>query len=108
VLEAERVCVEAVRPGVRCADLDALARDVLARHDLAAYFAHSLGHGVGLAIHELPMLSGSSDEVLTAGMTITIEPGVYVPGLGGVRIEDLVIVTEAGHEVLSRADKERV
>lgn len=107
VLDAEERAVAAVRPGVRAADLDALAREVLAGHGLAEYFAHSLGHGVGLAVHEAPGLNATSDEVLASGMVITIEPGVYLPGVGGVRIEDLVLVTGDGHEVLSRAPKER-
>ncbi|WP_027480975.1 M24 family metallopeptidase [Deinococcus pimensis] len=108
VLEAEDACVAAVKPGARAADLDVLARSILERHGLAGYFSHSLGHGVGLAIHEAPTLSGSSEDVLRPGMAITIEPGVYVPSVGGVRIEDLVLVTGDGHEVLSRAEKERV
>ncbi|WP_041230983.1 M24 family metallopeptidase [Deinococcus peraridilitoris] len=106
VLEAEEACVQLVRPGVRAADLDAHAREILARHDLAQYFAHSLGHGIGLAVHERPGLSSSSEDVLESGMLVTIEPGVYLPGFGGVRIEDLVLVTDEGYEVLSGATKE--
>ncbi|KEF35390.1 aminopeptidase [Deinococcus sp. RL] len=106
VLEAEEAAVAAVGPGVRAADLDALARGILERHGLAAAFAHSLGHGVGLNIHEGPGLRGTSEDVLEPGMVVTIEPGAYLPGVGGVRIEDLVLVTERGHEVLSRAAKE--
>ncbi|WP_110887409.1 M24 family metallopeptidase [Deinococcus yavapaiensis] len=107
VLEAEEACVAAVKPGIRCADLDQIARDLLAKHDLAPLFAHSLGHGVGLAIHEGPSLSSASEDVLAPGMIITIEPGVYRPGVGGVRIEDLLLVTEDGFDVLSKAPKER-
>ena len=105
VLEAEETCVAAVRPGARTADLDALAREILGRHDLAQYFSHSLGHGVGLAVHEGPGLGASSQAVLESGMVVTVEPGVYLPGIGGVRIEDLVLVTPDGHEVLSSALK---
>lgn len=108
VLEAEEACVAAVKPGVRAADLDRLARDILGKYDLAHLFAHSLGHGVGLAIHEGPGLSSSSEDVLAPGMIVTIEPGVYEPGVGGVRIEDFLLVTDDGHEVLSKAPKERV
>ena len=108
VLEAEQACVSAVKPGARAADLDKLARDMLEKYDLAQYFAHSLGHGVGLAIHEGPSLSSVSEDVLANGMAITIEPGVYLPGVGGVRIEDLLLITEDGHEVLSRAPKQRL
>ncbi|MFC4636796.1 M24 family metallopeptidase [Deinococcus hohokamensis] len=108
VLEAEEAAVAAVGPGVRAADLDALARDILTRHGLGEAFAHSLGHGVGLDVHEAPGLRGTSEDVLERGMIVTIEPGAYLPGLGGVRIEDLVLVTDAGHEVLSCAEKEQI
>ena len=108
VLEAEEAAVAAVKPGARAADLDKLARDILTRHGLGEAFAHSLGHGVGLQIHEGPGLRGTSEDVLEAGMLVTIEPGAYLPGVGGVRIEDLLLVTESGHEVLSRAQKESV
>ncbi|WP_295818674.1 Xaa-Pro peptidase family protein [uncultured Deinococcus sp.] len=108
VLEAEQAAVAAVRPGIRAADLDRLARDLLTMHGLGEYFAHSLGHGVGLDVHEAPGLRATSEEVLEPGMVITIEPGVYVPGVGGVRIEDLVLVTETGSEVLSLAEKEQL
>ena len=108
VLEAEQAAVAAVRPGVKAADLDKLARDLLTRHGLGEAFAHSLGHGVGLEVHEGPGLRGSSEDVLEAGMVITIEPGAYLPGVGGVRIEDLVLVTESGYEVLSHSPRESV
>ena len=108
VLEAEEAAVQAIRPGASCADLDRLARDILTGHGLGEYFAHSLGHGVGLAVHEAPGLRGTSTDVLQAGMVVTAEPGVYLPGVGGVRIEDLVLVTEDGHEVLSRSVKEQL
>lgn len=108
VLEAEEAAVQAVKPGARAADLDALARGILERHGLAEAFAHSLGHGVGLMVHEAPGLRGTSEDVLKPGMLVTIEPGAYLPGVGGVRIEDLVLVTEDGHEVLSQAVKETV
>lgn len=107
VLEAEQAAVKAVKPGVKTADLDKLARDILTTHGLGEAFAHSLGHGVGLEVHEAPGLRGTSEEVLAAGMVITIEPGAYIPGLGGVRIEDLVLVTENGYEVLSHSPIER-
>ncbi|WP_155297648.1 M24 family metallopeptidase [Deinococcus kurensis] len=108
VLEAEEAAVRAVKPGVRAADLDRLARDILTGHGLGEAFAHSLGHGVGLEVHEAPSLRGTSDDVLEPGMVITIEPGAYLPGVGGVRIEDLVLVTEDGYEVLSQSPKERL
>lgn len=108
VREAEEAAVAAVKPGVRGADLDKLARDILTRHGLGEHFAHSLGHGVGLEIHEGPSLRGVSEDVLESGMVITIEPGAYLPGVGGVRIEDLVLVTGDGYEVLSRSPKEDI
>ncbi|AZI41790.1 aminopeptidase P family protein [Deinococcus psychrotolerans] len=107
VLEAEETALAAIKPGVRTADLDALAREVLGRYDLADAFVHSLGHGVGLNVHEGPGLRSTSEEVLQAGMVITIEPGVYIEHLGGVRIEDLVLVTDEGSRVLSHSPKER-
>ncbi len=108
VLEAEEAAIRAVRPGLRAAELDQVARDVLAGHGLAEAFAHSLGHGVGLEVHEAPGLRGVSEDVLQPGMIITIEPGAYLPGIGGVRIEDLLLVTEDGYEILSHAPKEPV
>lgn len=108
VLEAQQAAVQAVKPGVPAAELDKLARDLLTERGLGEYFSHSLGHGVGLDIHEGPRLTKDSKDVLEAGMIVTIEPGVYVPGLGGVRIEELVLVTPGGHEVLSHSPKEDV
>lgn len=105
VLEAQQAALEAVRPGRTGKELDAIARRVLEERGYGEYFAHGLGHGVGLAIHEGPRLSKLSDDVLEPGMVLTIEPGAYIPGLGGCRIEDLVLVTEAGCEVLSHSPK---
>lgn len=108
VLEAELAALECVGPGVQGSELDAVARRVLAKHELERYFAHSLGHGVGLEVHEAPRLAANSRDVLSPGMTLTIEPGVYIPGFGGVRIEDLALVTESGHERLSLSPKELI
>jgi Xaa-Pro aminopeptidase len=105
VWKAEEAALAAVAPGMACRELDALARKVLEGYGLASAFTHSLGHGVGLAIHEAPSLSSSSEDVLEAGMVITIEPGVYLPGIGGVRIEDLVEVSDQGPLVLSKSPK---
>lgn len=104
-LAAQEAAVAAIRPGITGREADAVARDLLAERGLADAFAHSLGHGVGLEIHEGPRLSGRSDDVLEPGMTVTVEPGVYLPDVGGVRIEDLVLVTADGHDVLSKAPK---
>jgi Xaa-Pro aminopeptidase len=105
VLEAQVAAVAAIRPGLAGVDADKLARDRLATAGLAERFVHSLGHGVGLQIHEGPSLSSRSTDVLAAGMVVTVEPGVYEPGVGGLRIEDLVLVTDEGHEVLSHSPK---
>jgi len=105
VLEAQEAAVAAVAPGRVGRDLDAVARDILTRHGLGEYFAHSLGHGTGLHIHEDPRLSNRSDDVMVPGMIVTVEPGVYIPGFTGLRIEDLLVVTEDGHEVLSKSPK---
>ncbi len=105
VLAAQEAAVAAIRPGLTGVEAARIARERLAAAGLADLFVHSLGHGVGLDIHEGPSLSARSQDVLTAGMAVTVEPGVYQPGLGGLRIEDLVLVTEEGHEVLSRSPK---
>jgi Xaa-Pro aminopeptidase len=100
--------IAAVRPGVSCAEVDEVARGVLRQHKLARYFAHSTGHGLGLEIHEAPRLAAGQSQKLEPGMVITIEPGAYVPGKWGVRIEDVVVVTASGCEVLTPTDKELV
>ncbi len=106
VLEAQKAALAAVGPGKSGRELDKVARDILARHGLAEQFTHSLGHGTGLVIHEGPRLSSRSEDVLQPGMIVTVEPGVYFPGFTGLRIEDLAVVTETGHEVLSHSPKE--
>jgi Xaa-Pro aminopeptidase len=108
VLEAQEAAIEAVRPGVTCAEVDGAARRALRKHKLARYFTHSTGHGLGLKIHEAPRLAVGQSQKLEPGMVITIEPGVYVPGKCGVRIEDVVVVTSSGREVLSPTDKKLI
>ena len=106
VLEAQIAGLEAVRPGTTTGEVDRAARSVLQRAKLARFFTHSTGHGVGLEIHEAPRLARGQTEVLRPGMVVTIEPGAYIPGKGGVRIEDMVAVTEDGHQVLTPTTKE--
>lgn len=106
VLEAQSRALAAVRAGVGAAELDAVARDHLAKTGYGPNFGHGLGHGVGLEVHERPTLSKTSKDVLAAGMVVTVEPGAYMPGFGGVRIEDLVVVEEAGARNLTSSPKE--
>ena len=110
VLEANLLAIEHVKAGVGCKELDTIARDYLKTQGYDEAFAHSLGHGVGLAIHEAPTLSQRAEDkaVLEAGTIVTIEPGVYLEGIGGVRIEDLLLVTEGGCEILTKLPKPRL
>ncbi|HEY1901557.1 MAG TPA: aminopeptidase P family protein [Terracidiphilus sp.] len=105
VLEAQQVGVQAVRPGATCGEVDEAARSVLRQAGLAEAFSHSTGHGVGLEIHESPRIGAGQKTRLQAGMVITIEPGIYLPGEFGIRIEDMVAVTPAGSHILTPAAK---
>jgi len=105
VLAAQRRALTRVRPGRKAGKIDAAARSYLKAHRCGKYFGHGLGHGVGLEIHEAPGISPGQDAILKAGMVITIEPGVYFHGQGGVRIEDLVLVTRDGHQLLTLTKK---
>jgi Xaa-Pro aminopeptidase len=105
-LAAQLAAVEGIRPGQTGAEADRLARAVIEERGYGDRFGHGLGHGVGLAIHEAPRLTFESQDVLEVGNVLTIEPGVYLPGLGGIRIEDLAVVREDGVELLTRFPKE--
>ncbi|MHB8389098.1 MAG: M24 family metallopeptidase [Acidobacteriaceae bacterium] len=105
VLEAQMAAIAAVKPGVSCGEVDEAARGVLRRAKLADFFTHSTGHGVGLEIHEGPRIAARQLQQLEPGMVITIEPGVYLPGRFGVRIEDMVLVTRSEPEILTPATK---
>ena len=108
VLKAQETAEKRIKAGIKGKRADALARNVIEKADYGQYFGHGLGHGVGLAVHEGPRASKLSKDVYRAGMTLTIEPGIYIPGWGGVRIEDLVVIGETGVTILSQASKEPV
>ncbi len=106
VLKAQRAAIKKIRPGVASCDVDAAARGVIEAAGFGKNFGHGLGHGVGLDIHEGPRMSPVEKMTLKPGMIVTVEPGIYLPGWGGVRIEDDVLVTRDGHEVLTSVPKE--
>jgi Xaa-Pro aminopeptidase len=108
VRDAQQAAVDAVRAGVACGEVDRAARNALRRAGWARYFTHSTGHGVGLEIHEPPRLGRGQAQELRPRMIVTIEPGVYLPGRGGVRIEDMVLVSTDGCEVLTPAPKDLI
>jgi Xaa-Pro dipeptidase len=105
VLEAQEEAIAKVRPGVPMAEIDLAARKVITRAGYGEYFIHRTGHGIGLSIHEPPSLHSQNQTLLAAGMVVTIEPGIYIPGLGGIRIEEDVMVTLDGVEVLTHYPK---
>lgn len=105
VLKAQTKAIAAIRPGAVCEDIDRIARQVIANAGFARYFGHGLGHGVGIDIHEVPRLAAKCKTVLKPGMVVTVEPGIYLPNWGGVRLEDDVLVTRKGHEVLTAVPK---
>jgi len=106
VREAQQAAIDAVRPGVALGEVDEAARKVLRKAGLGKFFTHSTGHGVGLEIHEAPRVAAGQEEILQPGMVITTEPGVYFPGKWGVRIEDMVVVTAGGRDVLTPTSKD--
>ena len=105
VLRAQTMAAETLGPGVACKTVDAVARDYIAGKGFGPNFGHGLGHGVGLQVHELPGLNGRNELALAPGMAVTVEPGIYLPGVGGVRIEDTCVITENGWESLFISDK---
>lgn len=106
VLKAQVAAIDAIRPGIPCETVDKIARDIITKAGFGKNFGHGLGHGIGLDVHEAPRLSKSQKTPLAPGMVVTVEPGIYLPGWGGIRIEDDVLVTRKGHEVLSTVPKQ--
>jgi len=108
VQDAQSAAIAAVKAGVRCGDVDAAARQILTGHGLDRYFIHSTGHGLGLEVHEDPRVAQGQKQILVPGNVITIEPGVYIPGVGGIRIEDDVAVRADRTEVLTRVPRDLI
>ncbi|WP_205623408.1 Xaa-Pro peptidase family protein [Desulfosporosinus sp. HMP52] len=108
VLRAQMAGIQAVAPGRSGKEVDSVARSIIEEAGYGDYFGHGLGHSVGLAIHEGPNLNKREERLLQPGMVVTVEPGIYIPDWGGVRIEDIVLVTESGCEVLTQAPKELI
>lgn len=106
VLEAQLNALDKVAPGIQAKEVDLAGRKVIEDAGYGEYFGHAIGHGVGLNVHERPGVGSRSENILEPGMVITVEPGIYIPGFGGVRIEDLVLVTESGKRILSSSPKD--
>ncbi|WP_069808010.1 M24 family metallopeptidase [Vulcanisaeta thermophila] len=106
VLESQKKAINTIKPGVKASEVDLVARRVLEEYGYGQYYIHSTGHGVGVEIHERPALSPNSNDALVKGHVVTVEPGVYIKGVGGVRIEDTLVVTESGVEVLSKFSRD--
>ncbi|REK05432.1 MAG: aminopeptidase P family protein [Planctomycetota bacterium] len=106
VLSAQEQAIAAIRPGLTCHEVDEVARKLIAKAGFGKNFGHGLGHGIGLEIHEAPRLAAKAHRKLEPGMVVTVEPGIYLPGWGGVRIEDDVLVTKSGCEVLTTVGKQ--
>jgi Xaa-Pro aminopeptidase len=102
VADAQRKAFDAISPGAPMADVDRAARDYIEKKGFGRYFGHAVGHGVGMAVHEEPTISKNSQGCVRPGMVFTVEPAIYLPKVGGVRIEDMVLVTEDGFEILTR------
>lgn len=108
VLKAQQAALEGIKPGLKGCEVDKIARDIITEAGYGDLFGHGLGHSVGIDIHENPRFSPAEEMLITEGMVITVEPGIYVPGFGGVRIEDMVVVTENGIDNLTHSPKELI
>ncbi|MCK4256284.1 aminopeptidase P family protein [candidate division WOR-3 bacterium] len=103
VYEAQKRAIESIKPGVELKKIDTIARDYIKENQYGEYFGHAVGHGVGLNVHELPGVSSKTNYVAEEGMIFSVEPGIYVPDFGGVRIEDLILVTKNGYEIITKS-----
>ncbi|MCJ8013469.1 Xaa-Pro peptidase family protein [Paenibacillus sp. KQZ6P-2] len=108
VLEAEMKCIALLKPGALCSEIDTFTHNYIESLGYGEYFGHGTGHGIGLDIHEEPFFSTTSEKVLAPGMIVTVEPGIYIPNLGGVRIEDDVLITDTGYEIITNASRELI
>ncbi|MPQ24675.1 M24 family metallopeptidase [Bacillus paralicheniformis] len=108
VFEAQAIGMRSIKPGITGKQADAYTRDYISSQGYGEYFGHSTGHGLGMEVHESPALSVRSDQMLEKGMVVTVEPGIYIPGKGGVRIEDDIVLTEEGNESLTHSAKELI
>ncbi len=108
VLKAQIAAVDAAKPGMKCSDLDKVARDIISKGGYGDYFVHGLGHGLGVDVHEAPSVSKHDDTILQVGMVITIEPGIYLPKEFGIRIEDDILITSNGRKILNNSSKELI
>ena len=108
VKEAQQKASLAIKPGLKGGEVDAVARDTIVKAGYGEYFGHGLGHGIGLETHEQPVLNPQSSTVLKAGMVTTVEPGIYIPEWGGVRIEDMVVVTKSSVNLLTSSPRELI
>ncbi len=100
--QAQSAAIEKINPGIECSRIDSVARDIITREGYGKFFGHGLGHGIGREVHEGPYLKSGDHTLLEPGMVLTVEPGIYIPGWGGMRIEDIILVTERRCEILSR------
>lgn len=108
VLTAQSLGIKAVKPGIKASEIDKICRDYINEKGYGQYFTHSTGHGIGIEIHEFPSVSKKSDTILQSGMVITVEPGIYIPEVGGVRIEDDILVTDSGYYQLTKSELEQL
>ncbi|MCT7787447.1 MAG: aminopeptidase P family protein, partial [Lactobacillus iners] len=104
--EAQQAAIDAARPGMTAGELDAVARDIITKAGYGEYFIHRLGHGIGMSVHELPQIMSGNDFILQEGMCFSIEPGIYIPNVGGVRIEDCGVLTNEGFKTFTKTDKQ--